>query len=137
MIKVVVGLVGAVLATIVAAKLAYDASAYTGAGPVNQPWAQNTMEFVTWNGEKWTAWIRDGSFEHRPKKEGQWHDHANVSVAFIDWERQHWQAKIDGDGFLLAHRGDWKGDTRRVSAIRYRDWKGENRLRTLAQLNRK
>ncbi len=136
MIKVVLGVVAAVLATIVAAKLAFDATAYTGAGPVHQPWAQNTMEFVAWNGEKWTAWIRDDNFEQRPQNEAKWHDHANISLAFIGWEYKPWQAKIDGDGFLLAHRGDWNGSTKRVSAIRYRDWKGENQLRTLAQLKR-
>ena len=136
MIKVILGLVAAVLVTIVAAKLMYEATAYAGAEPANQPWAQNSMEFVAWNGEKWTAWILDDAFEHRPKNKGRWSTHANVSLAFIDWERKPWQVKIDGDAFLLAHRGDWKGSTERVSAIRYRDWKGENQLRTLTQLKR-
>ncbi len=136
MIKVVLGLVAAVLVTILAAKLVYDATAYTGAEPDNQPWSQNSMQFVAWNGEKWTAWIRNGAFEQRPQNDGQWSTHANVSLAFIDWERKPWQVKIDGDAFLLAHRGDWKGSIERVSAIRYRDWKGENQLRTLNQLKR-
>ncbi|MCZ6656815.1 MAG: hypothetical protein O7C67_05920 [Gammaproteobacteria bacterium] len=136
MIKIVLGVMVAVLATVVAAKLAFEATAYTGAGPVNQPWAQNTMEFVAWNGEKWTAWVRDDTFEQRPQNESQWHEHANISLAFIGWEYDPWQAKIDGDGFLLAHQGNWKGSTKRASAIRYRDWKGENQLRTLAQLKR-
>ncbi len=136
MIKVVLGLSLAVLATIVAAKLTFDATIDTGAGPANQPWAQNSMEFVSWNGEKWTAWIRDDAFEQRPQNEGQWSGHANASLAFIDWEGRPWQAKIDMDTFLLAHRGDWKGAAERVTAIRYRDWKGENQLRTPAQLRR-
>ena len=136
MIKVVLGLVAAVLVTIVAARLVYDATAYTGAGPENQPWAQNSMEFVAWNGEKWTAWIHNGAFEQRPQNERQWSSHASVSLAFIDWERKPWQVKVDGDAFLLAHRGDWKGSTERVTAIRYRDWEGENQLRTLTQLKR-
>ena len=136
MIKVVLGLLAAVFVTVVAAKLAFDATAYTGAEPANQPWAQNTMEFVAWNGEKWTAWVRDDTFEQRPQNEGPWHTHANASLAFIDWENKTWQVKIDGDAFLLAHKGDWQGATERVNAIRYRDWEGENQLRTLTQLKR-
>ncbi len=136
MIKVVLGLSAAVLATVVAAKLAFDATTYTGAEPANQPWAQNTMEFVAWNGEKWTAWIRESTFEQRPQNDEQWSPHANASLAFIDWKGRPWQAKINGNDFLLAHRGEWKGSTERGNAIRYRDWKGENQLRTLSQLKR-
>ena len=136
MLKVVFSLSAAVLATVVAAKLAFDATAYTGDAPVNQPWAQNTMEFVTWNGEKWNAWIRDDTFEQRPQNEGQWSRHANTSLAFVGWQGGPWQAKIDSDALVLAYRGDWNGSTKRVNAIRYRDWKGENQLRTLAQLKR-
>ncbi len=136
MIKVVMGLAAPVLATVVAARLAYDITDYAGDEPANQPWAQNSMEFVSWNGEKWTAWIRDDAFEQRPHNDGTWSSHANISLAFIDWKGSPWQAKIDGDAFLLAHRGEWKGSTERGSAIRYRDWKGENQLRTLSQLKR-
>ena len=136
MIKVVLGLSTAVLVTVVAAKLAYDATTYAGAWPVNQPWAQNSMELVAWNGEKWTAWVRESSFEQRPQNDEKWSRHANTSLAFIDWKGRPWQAKIDGDEFLLAYRGDWKGATEHGTAIRYRDWKGENQLRTLAQLKR-
>ena len=124
------------LATIVAAKLLYEATAHKGAQPDNQPWAQNSMQFVSWNGEKWTAWIRDDAFEQRPQNAALWSGHANASLAFIDWEREPWQVKIDGDSFLVAHRGEWKGTIERVTAIRYRDWEGENRLRTLTQLKR-
>ena len=136
MIKVVLGLSAAVLATVLAAKLAFDATTDTHAGPVNRPWTQNTMEFVAWNGEKWTAWIRGSTFEQRPQNDQRWSPHADASLAFIDWKGSPWQARLDGDDFLLAHRGDWKGSTERGSAIRYRDWKGENQLRTPAQLKR-
>ncbi len=134
--KVVLGLSAIFLAAVVAAKLSYEATVHTGAGPGNQPWAQNTLEFVTWNGEKWTAWIRDDSFELLPQNEVQWSRHVNSSLAFIDWEGSPWQAKIDSDAFLLAHRGEWHGAHERVTAIRYRDWTGENQLRTVAQLRR-
>ena len=136
MIKIVFGLAAAVLAAIVGAKLAYEITVHTGAEPDNRPWAQNSMEFVAWNGEKWTAWIRDDAFEQRPQNETRWSGHTNTSLAFIDWERKPWQVKIDGDAFLLAKRGDWKGSTERVTAIRYRDWEGDNQLRTLMQLTR-
>jgi len=136
MIKVVLGLLAALLATILGAKLTYDATAYNGTDPANQPWAQDSMEFVTWNGEKWTAWIRDGTFEQRPQNNAKWSSHANTSLAFIDWEGEPWQAKINSDALVLAHRGDWTGSTKHMTAIRYRDWKGENQLRTLTQLKR-
>jgi len=90
MIKIVFGLSAVVLATVLAAKLAFNATAYTGDTPVNQPWAQNTMEFVTWNGEKWTAWIRDSTFEQRPQNDVKWSAHANTSRAFIGWEGKPW-----------------------------------------------
>jgi hypothetical protein len=119
-----------------AAKLAFNATTYTEAEPASRPWAQDTMEFVAWNGEKWTAWIRDDAFEQRPQNEVKWSRHSNPSLAFIDWEGREWQAKIDGDEFLLAHRGNWKGAIEHVTALRYRDWEGERRLRTVAQLKR-
>lgn len=136
MIKIVLGLSAGLLATVVAAKLAFNATTYTEAGPASRPWAQDTMEFVAWNGEKWTAWIRDDAFEQRPQNEVKWSRHSNPSLAFIDWEGREWQAKIDGDEFLLAYRGNWKGAIEHVTALRYRDWEGERRLRTVAQLKR-
>jgi hypothetical protein len=136
MIRVILGLLAAVLVTVVPAKLVFEATSDSGAEPANQPWAQNAMEFVAWNGEKWTAWIRDDDFELRPQKERPWQGHSNVSLAFVDWEGTPWQAKVDGNAFLLAHRGDWKSHTQRVAAIRYRDWTGNNQLRTPVQLRR-
>ena len=136
MVRVVLSLLASVLVIIVAAKLTFHATAYTGAEPANEPWAQNTMDFVAWNDEKWSAWIRDDVFELVPQDKVQWTRHANASLVFVDWEGQEWQAKIDGDEYLLALRGDWKGATERAAAIRYRDWHGENQLRTVAQLKR-
>lgn len=124
------------LAPVLAAKLAYNLSSATGTEPINQPWAQNSMEFVTWNGEMWTGWIRDNEFEHRPQNEDKWGQHASPSLAFMDWEGTLWQVKIEGDSFLLAEHGDWQGHTEHATAIRYRDWQGNNQLRTLAQLSR-
>ena len=136
MVKIGLGLIAALLATVVAARLAFEATITTGSEPVNQPWAQDTMQYVTWNQEKWSAWVRDDVFEQLPQNTSKWSRHSNASLAFIDWEGQTWQAKIDGDDFLLAHRGDWAGATERASAIRYRDWQGNNKLRTTDQLRR-
>ena len=136
MVKVGFSLIAAVLATVVAARLAFEATTTTGGEPINQPWAQGTMQFITWNQEKWSAWVRDDVFEQLPQNTSKWSRHSNASLAFIDWEGQTWQAKIDGDDFLLAHRGDWAGATERASAIRYRDWQGNNKLRTTDQLRR-
>ena len=129
-------LMAAVLATVVAARLAFEATVNTRSEPVNHPWAQDTMQFVTWNQEKWSAWIRDDAFEQLPQNTDKWSRHSNASLAYIDWEGRAWQAKVDGDDFLLAHRGDWAGATERAAAIRYRDWQGNNKLRTTVQLRR-
>ena len=136
MTKVVLGLVAAFLATIIAAQLAYNATPNTRSTPGNQPWAQTQMEFVAWNNEKWTAWVHGDKFEQRPQNPERWSRHSNSSLAFIDWEGEAWQAKIDDDVFLLAHRGDWNGIIERSSAIHYRDWAGNKKLRTVAQLRR-
>ena len=89
-----------VLTPIVAAKLVFDATSYTGSEPVNEPWVQSSMEFVTWNGEKWTGWVRSEGFELRPQNEGRWSQHSNSMLAFMDWEGAPWQVRIDGDSFL-------------------------------------
>ena len=114
MTKIVLGILAAAICTIVGAKLAFEATAHATPHAVNEAGVQNKMEFVTWNGNQWTAWIRDGAFEHRPHEEGNWHPHANSTLAFIDWN----------------------GSIQRESALRYRDWAGENRLRTVKQLQR-
>jgi hypothetical protein len=136
MAKIVLSLLAAFLATIVAAGFTYRATASTGTAPAVQPWALNKMEFVAWNDERWTAWIRDGAFEQLPQNNQKWSRHLNPSLAFTDWDGEAWQAKIDGEEFLLAYRGDWNGPIERASAMRYRDWSGENEMRTVAQLRR-
>lgn len=136
MTKAVVSLLAAVLAAIFAARVLFNATVETNTEPIPQPWAQHAMEFVAWNGERWTAWIRDEKFELVPREEGKWQRHTNVSLAFIDWHGQPWQVKVDGERFLLARRGDWKGRVETVSALRYRDWRGHSQLRTVAQLRR-
>ena len=94
------------------------------------------MEFVSWNGQRWLTWVHDGAFEQIPQDDKNWSRHSNPTLAFTDWEGEPWQAKIDGDEFLLAHRGEWEGLVERSHAIRYRDWAGTNQLRTVVQLRR-
>ncbi len=137
MAKAGVSLVAALLASILLAYVAYRASSPAAAKvPGNKPWASAQMEFVTWNSNAWTAWIRGGAFELIPQDTRNWHRHSNPSLAFIGWDGEPWQAKIDGQTFLLAHRGNWSGPTQRASAIRYRDWRGDKQLRTVSQLAR-
>jgi hypothetical protein len=136
MAKAVLFILVAFTATVAATGMVYRATPNEGSAPAVQPWAQNKMKFVAWNDELWTAWIRDGSFEQLPKNNKKWSRHWNVSLAYNDWEGKAWQAKIDGEEFLLAYRGDWNGPIERVSAIRYRDWAGDKKIRTVAQLRR-
>jgi len=136
MAKVFYVLSAAFVITVVAARLAFEFTAPGNNGPINEPWALSKMEFISWNNEEWTAWVRDGEFTQTPQNTGDWHRHSNSSLAFIDWEGEPWQAKVNNEVFLLAHRGDWDGSTESATAIRYRDWAGRNQLRTLSQLSR-
>lgn len=136
MAKVFLLLLAAVLAVIAAAHLTFNHITSTDGTAVHQPWAQDRMEFLAWNNEKWTAWVRDGSFELRPQNLKKWSRHSNASLAFVDWEGLEWQAKIDGDMLLLAQGGDWNAPSQRAAAIRYLDWTGGKQLRTVAQLQR-
>jgi hypothetical protein len=134
--KVILGLIVSVLAAILAAKITYNLNANHGDAPANKAWAQNEMQFVAWNNEKWTAWVHDGAFEMAPQNTNSWSRHSNISLAFTDWQGDAWQAKIDGDVFLLAFQGNWQGTIEQVDAIRFRDWSGNNQLRTVAELQR-
>ena len=136
MAKILLGILAAFLATILAARTAFLVSNNPDNAVANQPWAQNEMEFVSWNGERWTAWIRGGVFEQVPQNSDRWSRHSNNNLAFIDWEGEAWQAKINGEEFLLAHHGEWQESTETATAIRYRDWTGKHQLRSLVQLRR-
>ena len=86
MAKVVLGLLAAFLATVLAARVSFFVSTSPDDAIADEPWSQNEMEFVAWNGERWTAWIRDGAFEHTPENPDRWSRHSNSSLAFIGWE---------------------------------------------------
>lgn len=124
------------LLVIAAAKFSYGVSTDIGDDPQNKAWSRSTMDFVAWNNEEWTARIHEGKFHLVPQNETDWSRHSNASIAFRDWDGIAWQAKIDGDMFLLARDGDWLEKIERVDALRYRDWAGSNQLRTVADLDR-
>jgi hypothetical protein len=136
MTRVWSGLLVAFLIAIAAAKFAYSVTVESGGEPADAPWSQDKMEFVAWNEGKWTAWIRGGSFELDPQNTGNWSRHSNPSIAYIDWDGEARQAKIEGNEFVLARRGNWAEAVERSEAIRYRDWSGNNQLRTVPDLQR-
>ena len=115
MAKVVLSSLAAVLAAIFAARVLYNTTAETDIEPIPRPWAQHAMEFVTWNDERWTAWIRKDKFELLPREEGRWQRHTNVSLAFIDWQGQPWRrptarATLPGIAGRCSEdsRADWR-----------------------------
>ena len=134
--KAVVGLLLAMLATVGAARLAFELTTNVNTGPVNEAWVQGTAEFRAWNNVQWTTWIVNGEFVQIPVDARKWHRHTSPSIDFVDWDGVPVQAKVDGDAFLLAEHGDWNGHVERSEAIRYRDWDGTRQLRTVAQLSR-
>ncbi|MDE0754829.1 MAG: hypothetical protein OSB26_09270 [Woeseiaceae bacterium] len=134
--KVVLALVTAVLLAIAAAKFAYHVKVDYGIESGNEPWANSKMEFVSWNNQKWTTWIRDDLFEQTPLNTSNWSRHSNATIAFTNWDGEPWQARVDGDAFLLAHRGDWEGPLERSEGIRYQDWSGDKQIRTIANIRR-
>lgn len=136
MTKPLLVILAALLLTIAAARFAFHLNSDAGDGPDDAAWAQNRMEFTAWNDEKWTAWINDGAFEQTPHNSRKWSRHSNASIAFTNWQGEAWQAKIDGNEFLLAFQGNWQGPVERAEAIRYRDWSGKHQIRTIRDLQR-
>lgn len=136
MTRLLLGLLTAGFIVISAARIAYSVTADTGTQPINKAWAQDTLAFVAWNDEKWTARIHGDQFNLVPQNQTDWKRHANASIAFTDWNGVPRQAKIDGDIFLLVDQGHWHGPVERSEAIRYRDWDGNNQLRTVIELQR-
>jgi hypothetical protein len=136
MTKSILGVLTAFAVAAGAARFAYSINADQSLGTSDAAWSQDRIGFVAWNNQKWTAWIRDNSFELDPENTGSWSRHSNSSIAFIDWNNEPWQAKVDGDSFLLAQKGNWQGDIQRSEAIRYTDWSGDNQIRTIAEIRR-
>ncbi len=134
--RVLVGLLGAFLVAIAAAQVAYRINTDPGDAPAQEAWSQDRMEFVAWNDDRWTAWVRGELFEKVPQNTRRWSRHANASIAYYNWDGEAWQAKIDGEEFLLARQGNWDDEIIRTPAIRYRDWAGNEQIRTVADLRR-
>ncbi|MBH97822.1 MAG: hypothetical protein CMM56_05150 [Rhodospirillaceae bacterium] len=136
MVKGLLALSAVFVATVIGSVLAFELKTASIHETGNEAWAHQKMEFVSWNNERWTAWVKDDSFEHTPESSGYWHRHSNPSLAFIDWNGEPWQAKIAEDSFVIANRGDWSMPTETVEALHYLDWSGQRQIRTLAQLSR-
>ena len=136
MAKALLGLFVAVLSVIAAARFAYNVSTDPGNEQAIEAWAQGKMEFISWNNEQWSAWIQADEFTQVPQNTDNWSRHSNTSLAYTNWDGESWQAKIDGDVFLLAYQGNWQGPVDRSEAIRFRDWSGNNQLRTVSELRR-
>ena len=135
-VKAIIGLIVAFALSVMGARLAFEASGPDEASSTAAPWAQNKMEFIAWNGQRWTAWLRDGNFELTPENEGNWHRHANSSIAYIGWGGEPIQARLHGEQFQIAHRGEWHAAVEEVEAIHYIDWSGVRRVRSVEQLTR-
>jgi len=126
----------ALVIAIVGAKYASNVSKESDFDSPNEAWVTEQMEFVTWNDGRWTAWIHESEFEQVPEDTGSWHRHSNASIAFLNWDGEPWQAKVENDRFLLAKRGNWEEGAEWSDSIRYLDWHGYKRLRTVPDLRR-
>jgi len=135
-IKALIGLAVAFAATVGGARLAFEASSHAQSPTATAPWAQDRMEFVAWNGQRWTAWVHDGRFELTPQSEGTWHRHSNTTIAYIGWDGELWQARVDDGRFRVARRGEWGDHSETIDSLRYRDWSGNRKVRTVTQLTR-
>ncbi|MCG8435142.1 MAG: hypothetical protein MJA83_14035, partial [Gammaproteobacteria bacterium] len=97
MTRALVGVFAAFLVAVAAAQIAYQLTDKEGDGPGNEAWAHDRMEFIAWNNERWTAWVSDDAFEQAPQDAANWHRHSKASIAYVDWDGESYQAKIDGD----------------------------------------
>jgi hypothetical protein len=133
--RVLFALIAVIIGAAAAATWVARAGSEVHGAPGDQPWAQDRMQFVAWNNERWTAWISDGEFVLMPENTRRWSRHRKATVAFVDWQGEPWQARIDGELFTLAPRRQW-ASAETSHAIRYRDWAGAPRIRTVQQLTR-
>ncbi len=129
-------LLAGLVVAIAAANVSFYLKVGAGNSSGNEPWSLDRMNYVAWNGERWTAWIHDGKFELVPEDQENWSRHAKSGIAFVNWDGEPWQARGYGATFLLAAEGNWDGEIVRDEAIRYLDWSGNRRLRTVANLQR-
>ena len=57
--------------------------------------ADSILNYVTWDGTKWSAKIQGGGFLHAPN--GDWgRAHADTIINYVTWDGTKWSAKIQG-----------------------------------------
>jgi hypothetical protein len=92
------------------------------AGAWDKAHADAIMNYVTWDGGKWTAKIEGNQFVHAPG--GDWSQaHADTIMNYVTWDGSKWTAKIDNGVFLHAPNGDWSR-AHKDSIINYITWDG-------------
>lgn len=75
-------------------------------GDWNRAQAGPTLEFVAWDGSKWSARIQGEGFLLAP--DGDWNRAAADTVLrYLTWNGAKWAAKIQEGGFLHAPEGKW------------------------------
>jgi hypothetical protein len=81
-----------------------------------------SINYLDWNGSKWTAKIQGERFLHAPN--GDWSKaHSDDVIHYLSWNGSKWAAKIEGGRFLHAPDGDWSKAHPDDIAI-YRTWDG-------------
>lgn len=79
-----------------------------------------TLEFVTWDGSKWSARIQDEGFLLAPN--GDWsRAAADTVLRYLAWDGKKWAAKIQEGGFLHAPEGKWYW-SQANAVIQYLNW---------------
>ncbi|GEM_PF-5333866 len=68
--------------------------------------AGETLNFVTWDGTKWTVKLHGNGFLLAPN--GDWNKAVvDVVLRYVAWNGTNWAAKIHEGGFLHAPDGNW------------------------------
>jgi hypothetical protein len=76
-------------------------------GNWQQSHADTIMNYISWDGSRWTARIQGNGFVHAPN--GNWQQsHADTIMNYISWDGSKWTAKIQGSGFVHAPNGNWQ-----------------------------
>ncbi len=80
------------------------------------------MEYITWDGSKWTVKIVDGQFLHAPN--GDWNRaHRADILNYRTWDGAPWTARMVDGEFLHALNGDFN-QAHHDTILNYRTWDG-------------
>jgi hypothetical protein len=88
----------------------------------SQAHADAMINYLDWNGSKWTAKIQRGRFLHAPN--GDWsRAHSDDIIHYLAWDGTKWAARIQDGRFLHAPEGDWSA-AHPDEVVIYRTWDG-------------